>query len=267
VCGPEFLRYGGETTCLELRTKNDAVIILDAGTGIRKLGKQMVKNGELSCDFLFTHAHWDHLMGFPFFHLLYHPDAQVRLQGCPYARQYVENLISRVMAPPNFPVRPSDLRANMVFEPVCPSDLTIDSVTVSSIPLSHPNRGAGYRITEDGRSFVFLTDNELDFAHPGGLSFEEYREFVRDADVLYHDAEYTAEEYAGGKQGWGHASYPRAVQLAAEAGVGRLGLFHHNQDRTDDEVDRIVEHSREILREMGSDTECFAVAVGSEIRV
>lgn len=264
VSGPEFLKYGGDTTCLEIRSKNDALIIVDAGTGIRRLGNLLVAEERSEMDFIFTHAHWDHLMGFPFFKPLFNNAVRVRMQGCPFARQYVEHLISRVMAPPNFPIRPSDIKAEILYEPSCPTAIIIDSITVTPIPINHPNMGSGYRFTEDGKSFVFLTDNELDYHHPGGPAFDEFARFVEGADLLIHDAEFTPEEYEAYTRGWGHSTYTRAVDLALAGKVGSLGLFHLNQDRTDHQQDRIVERAMELLRERGSEMVCCAVARDQE---
>ncbi len=260
VSGPEFLKYGGDTTCLEIRSRNDALIIVDAGTGIRRLGNALLTEARTEMDFVFTHAHWDHLMGFPFFKPLFNKDVHVRMQGCPFARQYVESLISRVMAPPNFPIRPSDIRARIEYEATCPTAFSIDSITVHPVALNHPNRGSGYKFTENGKSFVFLTDNELDFHHPGGPGFDEFVDFVKGSDFLIHDAEFTPEEYEAYTRGWGHSTYTRAVDLALAAGVGSLGLFHLNQDRSDLDVDRIVDRAKALIRERGSDMDCFAVA-------
>jgi phosphoribosyl 1,2-cyclic phosphodiesterase len=264
VSGKEYLAYGGDTTCLEIRTKNDHIIIVDAGTGIRRLGNRLMEEGRFVYDFIFTHAHWDHLMGFPFFKPLYRKGTRIRMQGCPFAGQYVKHLISRVMAPPNFPVQPGDLKAEIEYEPVCSGGFVIDTVMVFPIALSHPNQGSGYKFVEDGKTFVFLTDNELDFIHPGGLSFAGYREVSAGADLLIHDAEFTKREYEEYARGWGHSTFLHALTLASESRVKKLGLFHHNQDRTDGDVDRIVGHAREILREQGSGMECFAVGRDAE---
>lgn len=264
VSGPEFLKYGGDTTCLEIRSKNDAVIIVDAGTGIRRLGNNLVAEDRREMDFIFTHAHWDHLMGFPFFKPLFNRDVKVRMQGCPFAKQYVEHLISRVMAPPNFPIRPTDIKAAISYEPTCPTSIAIDSITVTPIPMNHPNRGSGYRFTEDGKSFVFLTDNELDYHHPGGPSFDEFVSYVEGADLLIHDAEFTPNEYETSTRGWGHSTYTRAVDLALAGKVGGLGLFHLNQDRSDGEQDLLVEKAVALLRERGSAIKCCAVARDQE---
>ena len=161
------------------------------------------------------------------------------------------------MSPPNFPVNYSDIKAEISYAPDCPSLLEIGSVSIMPIRLSHPNQGNGYKFIEDGRSFVFLTDNELDFQHRGGLPFEAYEEFARGADLLIHDGEYTKEEYKSTRQ-WGHSVYATALDLALKSGVKSFGLFHLNQMRTDQEVDNIVDKCREITEEKGSDMECFA---------
>ena len=258
VSGSEFIQYGGDTTCIEIRTKDDKIIIVDAGTGIRRLGKQLIEEERYSYDIIFTHAHWDHLMGFPFFKPLYLGQTEIRLQGSPFAQKYVETMLSKVMSPPNFPVRYTDIRAEIRYETVCPEQFEIGTVSIIPIALSHPNRGRGYKFIEDGKTFVFLTDNELDFIHPGGLSFTDYQEFSSGADLLVHDAEYTKEEYEFTKQ-WGHSIYTTALKLAINAEVKELGLFHLNQDRTDQDVNEMVDRCQEIIRESDSQLQCFAV--------
>jgi len=259
VSGKEYTKYGGDTTCLEIRTKDDRIVIVDAGTGIRRLGNRLMEEQRFEVDLLFTHAHWDHLMGFPFFKPIYHEGTSVRMQGCPFAQRFVETMINRVLSPPNFPVRYEDLKARFHYEPECAQSIEIGALRAIPIPLSHPNQGNGYRFVEDGASLVFLTDNELDFLHPGGRSFDDYRRFCEGADLLIHDAEFTPGEYENTRQ-WGHTVYLRALELAMESGAKRFGLFHINQDRTDDEVDAMVRTCRRIVEEEGSDLDVFAVA-------
>jgi phosphoribosyl 1,2-cyclic phosphodiesterase len=261
VSGMEYVQYGGDTTCIEIRTRDDQIIIVDAGTGIRRLGNQMLEEGRFAYDIIFTHAHWDHLMGFPFFKPLYLKETEIRLQGCPFAQGFVETMISTVMSPPNFPVKHTDVHARVLYEPVCPETFEIGTVTVTPIRLSHPNEGDGYKFTEDGHTFVFITDNELDFRHPQGLSWDAYLAFSEGADLLIHDAEFTPEEYKFTK-GWGHSMYTTALELAIQAGVRDFGLFHLNQDRTDDAMDQIVERCREIVDKRGAKLNCFAVGAG-----
>ena len=261
VSGMEYVKYGGDTTCIEIRTRDDRIIIVDAGTGIRRLGNQLLEEGRFAYDIIFTHAHWDHLMGFPFFKPLYLKETEIRLQGCPFAQSFVETMISRVMSPPNFPVKHTDVQARVLYEPVCPETFEIGTVSVTPIRLSHPNEGDGYKFTEDGHTFVFITDNELDFRHPQGLSWDAYLAFSEGADFLIHDAEFTAEEYRH-TRGWGHSMYATALELAIQAGVRDFGLFHLNQDRTDDAMDQIVDRCREIVDKRGAKLNCFAVGAG-----
>jgi ribonuclease BN (tRNA processing enzyme) len=209
--------------------------------------------------FLITHGHWDHLMGWPFFKPLYLDHVTIRVHRCPFPKKFVENMVSKVMTPPNFPIRPSELRAKIVYEDGNPTRFEVGSLAVEPIPLSHPNMGSGYKFIEDGKTFVFLTDNELGFIHPGGLPMDHYVEFAYGADLLFHDAEYTPEEYES-KVLWGHSAYTEAIDLAVQAGVKKLGLFHLNQERSDDEVDQVVDQCQKIISAEGHSLECFAVA-------
>ncbi|MGE4553824.1 MAG: MBL fold metallo-hydrolase [Desulfovibrionaceae bacterium] len=266
VSGPEFVKYGGDTTCIEIRTKNDEIIIIDAGSGIRRLANSLLDQGRYDYTFLFTHAHWDHILGFPFFKPLYSKKARILIHGCNLHQGNMEMLLSRTMDAPYFPVPYSQVQADIEFTNVCFSSLRIDSLTVRTIPLSHPNMGLGYSFEEDGKRFVFLTDNELGFVHRGGLPFDDYVEFARGADLLFHDAEYIAEEYEYRKT-WGHSSFLDATDLAARAGVRRFGLYHHNQDRPDAGVDAMVEVARRRAAADGVALECFGVTQNFEIEL
>lgn len=262
VSGAAYLRYGGDTPCIEIRTRQGEVVVLDAGSGIRRLGNRLVEEERLEFTMIFTHAHWDHIMGFPFFKPIYRPATRIRFYGCPSTQESVQGIIANIMSPPNFPVPFSDITATIAYQDACQLSFTIGGMKVESIPLSHPNGGLGYRFEEEGRSFVFLTDNELTFRHPGGMAYEDYRDFCRGADLLIHDAEYLPEDYPLTRT-WGHSVYTDTLRLARDAGVARLGLFHHNQDRTDEGIARM-------LADCGPTAgcpplECFAVSQETEI--
>ena len=259
VSGKEYLRYGGDTTSLEIRTKSEDIIAVDAGTGIRRLGNKLAEENVHNIHFLFTHAHWDHLMGFPFFKPIYFERAQLHMHGCPFHTQFVETILSTVMAPPNFPVKYDDVKAQMKYEKACPQEFNIGSVSITPIAISHPNGGSGYKFEEDGKSFVFLTDNELGYIHSGGRSFEDYASFCTDADLLIHDSEYTPDEYLTYIE-WGHSTYTDVLKLAQAAGIKKLGLFHLNQERTDDQMDDMVAACRQYIAEQGLKFECVGVA-------
>jgi phosphoribosyl 1,2-cyclic phosphodiesterase len=264
VSGKEYLRYGGDTTCIEIRSKQDDIIIIDAGSGIRRLGQRLMAERNRKLTMVLTHAHWDHVMGFPFFKPLFYKSTKMEVYGCPHAQMTTREILANIMAPPHFPVHVDDIRAQISFHEFCTGPFSVNSVAIEPIALSHPNRGVGYRVTEDGKSFVFLTDNELTYRHEGGCDYEDYIEFSRNADFLFHDAEYTEEDYKKTRT-WGHSVYKDALRLAIEAGVRRFGLFHHNQDRSDGEVDRMVRDCRRIIKKQEASLECFAIYQDMEI--
>ena len=258
VSGADYLRHGGDTTCLEIRTADDRIIIIDCGSGIRRLGKLLLAEQRTAFSILFTHAQSDHIGSFPFFRPIYSSRTSIDFYGCPFTQDSIRAFVSRTMEPPFFPISIDDVRGTFTFHDICGEEFAIGSLAVQPITLNHPNGGLGYRFTEGGKSFVFLTDNELGSPHPGGLPFEDYRDFAAGADLLVHDAEYTEAEYVR-TRGWGHSHYRQALELALAAGVGRFGLFHHNQDRTDDELDEMVTDCRRIIAGRGSSMECFAL--------
>lgn len=264
VSGKEYLKYGGSTTCIEIRTRDDEIIIIDAGSGIRKLGNQLLAENRRQYSLIFTHAHWDHILGFPFFKPIYHQSTRIDMFGCPFAQESVKQIISPTMAHPNFPVIFKDIKADFTYHGACTNPFTIKSLTITPILLNHPNQGIGYKFTEGRKSFVFLTDNELTFKHPGGLDYKDYLDFAMETDLLIHDAEFTAEEYKKTKT-WGHSVYNDALKLALEAKVKQFGLFHHNQERTDEALDKILENCRHIVHNSSSTLECFAVNEGMEM--
>ena len=278
VCGREYLTYGGSTTCMEVQTGDDQVIILDAGTGIRKLGHTLLREKRRDLNIIFTHAHWDHLLGFPFFGPLYVAGTRITAFGCPFAQNSIRAFLSPTMAAPNFPVDLTAVKATIEYRGACAGEFQIGSVTVTPILLSHPNQGIGYRFSAGGRDFVFLTDNELGFRHPGGMLPDDYAKFASGADLLVHDAEYRDDEYAAVK-GWGHSTFQDALKLAAAAGVKSLGMCHHNQERTDGGVDEMLASCRALAAgsatgsgvatraAVGAEFDIFSAAEGMEVEV
>ena len=264
VSGFDYLKYGGDTTCIEIESDSGDHIIVDAGTGLRNLGNSIVSEGPRKIHMLLTHAHWDHLSGFPFFKPIYDEKCVIEVWGPQATQDSVRNIVGKTMEPPYFPIDLNDIHANIDFFDMEGNHLTIGSVDITAIPLNHTNQGAGYKFEEDGKSFIFLTDNELFHQHPGGPTRDEFVKFCKGSDILFHDAEYTPDEYKKTK-GWGHTVYTQAIDLALEAGVKTLGLFHHNQDRTDKEVDEIERQCKRILRDKKESMRVFAVAAGTEI--
>jgi len=268
TAGREIVRYGGYTTCVEVRLEDGTLVIIDSGSGIHKLGNILLKEPSIKEIFLLlTHSHWDHLTGFPFFKPAYLDRYLIRVRGGPDAKTSLHKYLAHQMDPPYFPVEFKLLRAGFDFDTEDGGGISVGKLRVTPIPLSHPNGGYGYSFTEGGRKFVFLTDNELGFPHPGGLRDEDYLESARGADLLFHDAQYSDEEYETRTRGWGHSSYTAAAELAIKAGVPRFGTFHHDPDHSDAEIDSSIRHCRSIARKHGSRTVCFAVGEGMELTV
>ena len=272
VSGKEYQKYGGDTTCIEIRSKKDAVIIIDAGSGIRKLGASLLREGVTKIDMLFTHAHLDHLVGLPFFAPIFSKRVSVTLRGNKLNKQSFRDTIADFLVQPYFPVQlgDKDIHAKLTFKDIETTPFTIGGIKITPVHLSHPrNGGLGYRFEEDGACFVFLTDNELGYIHDHGLSFAEYVGFCKDADLLIHDAEYTQEDYQfiykTSEHPWGHSLFSDAVRLGIEARVKRLGLFHLNNRRTDNEVDKMVAEANLLIKKSKAAIKCFAIGNTFEI--
>ena len=264
--GAAAVRYGGNSTCVEIRASRGELIIVDAGSGLRNLGRVLPRGKEaIPIRFFFTHSHWDHLVGFPFFEPAYSENSFITFCSGPHAQDSIRKYLSHQMQAPYFPVDFNVLKARFDFR--CerphmePGNCRLDGMEISPVALNHPNGGYGYKFIEGGKSFVFLTDNELRFRHAGGLSRGEYVEFCRGADLLFHDAQYTEEEYKQ-TRGWGHSTFADAADLAMEAGVKTLGFVHHDPNRTDDDLEKLDTLCRERIRLAGSTVECLAVAEG-----
>lgn len=265
--GPNTIKYGGNTTCLEVRLKDGTLIILDAGSGIKRLGQRLLKRPILTEIYLLlTHAHWDHLVGFPFFQPAYHSGYTIRVRGGPKAKRSLQRFLAQQMEAPFFPVPFSIMQAGFDFNVGRPPQHIFGAAEIVTIPLNHPNGGYGFKITEASKSFVFLPDNELDFAHEGGLTEADYIDFCQGASLLLHDAQYTDEEYET-KKGWGHTRLASAVALSLKAKVDRFGLFHHDPDHTDADVDRMVATAQTQISHANRPIKCFGVAEGMEISV
>ncbi|MEW6615893.1 MAG: MBL fold metallo-hydrolase [Thermodesulfobacteriota bacterium] len=268
--GQKTLRYGGESTCLELTSDTGQKIVIDAGSGIRKLGHELLKDKTVSSiNLLLTHSHWDHLTGFPFFSPAYLPGFSIVICGCSMAQQSILKYLAHLMEPPYFPVAFEVLNARFDVGCICTRELCDhilphdSSIMCHSLPLNHPNGGYGFKFVDKDKTFVFLTDNEIRYHHETGLSRKAYLDFCGNVGLLFHDAQYTEAEYDRTRS-WGHSTFKDAVDLAMEAEVKRLGLFHHDPDRSDEEIDHQVDWCREYILKSGSSLECFACAEGME---
>ncbi|MEP1931184.1 MAG: MBL fold metallo-hydrolase [Roseibium sp.] len=233
--GPDTLRYGGETTCFEIRA-GDALVLVDCGSGARNLGMELCRAGARSFDLLFTHTHLDHICGLPFFKPAYDPNFDVTAWAGHFQDETnLVEIVSRIMSPPIFPVAAKTLKA-VEFKTFTAGDQIPreDELVIKTIRLNHPGGACGYRFDYHGSSICIITDHEhgdpdIDAALP---------EFVRGADIMIYDAMFTDEEYEC-YQGWGHSTWQKAVQLARNAQVKTPVLFHHDPRRSDDELDEI----------------------------
>jgi len=258
--GSSKQKYGGHTTCVEIRLSSGDLVVIDAGTGIRDLSDVVLEDPSISTiTFLLTHTHWDHIFGFPFFDPCYSKRYAINVYGCPFADGTLEGMISHIWAHPYFPVPFTGLEARFNFQTAsCFPHIEIGSAVIESIALNHPNGGFGYRITENGRTFVFLTDNELSFPHSADFRRATYKAFAEGADLLVHDAQFDEREYER-TRGWGHSTFDDAVMLGLDASAARLGLFHHDYAHTDEQLDRYVERCRALIAERGRALDCFGI--------
>jgi ribonuclease BN (tRNA processing enzyme) len=270
------VQYGGNTTCLEVRTDDDSLLIFDAGTGIRDLGRSHVRQADgepIRGDLFFSHAHWDHIQGLPFFTPAFQQGNQFTLWGSPSLFESLEVVLRQQMSPVVFPVAFDDLRARMEVRPLERHRHQGSCYDVRTIDVRHPGGALGFRVTssdDPARSFVFIPDHELDPSFDAQVgreaSREKLTEFARGAKVLIHDAMYTGTEYMA-HRGWGHSSYRDAVEFAIGAEVETLVLFHHEPGRSDDALEEQIALCREMVRERGASLELTAAAEGGEIRV
>jgi len=229
VSGGEFARTGGNTTCVEVEHEGER-LILDGGTGLPALGRSL--GAPAKATLLFTHVHWDHIQGVPFFGPAFHPDSQLTFGGAPGLRE----ALSQQMRAPQFPVPLEAFQADMRFLDLRPGHpVEIGPFRVIPMEMEHPQGVLVYRIEAGGRSLVFATDVE----HGESLD-RRMLELAEGADLLVHDAQYTHGEYSGlvgpSRRGWGHSTWEQAVELGRAAGASRLALFHHDPARTDQQV-------------------------------
>jgi phosphoribosyl 1,2-cyclic phosphodiesterase len=241
--GPDTLRYGGNTSCVEVRGDGGDLLVLDAGTGIRPLGES-IDPGIERVDILLTHLHMDHIQGLGFFDPLFWPDLEVHLWGPSSTTLGLHTRLSRYLSPPLFPVRLGDLPCRLtVHEVVALRHFSIGDLDVEARLVCHPGPTVGYRIKGDGAVLTYLPDHEpalgLD-ALPDDLDWIPGIELAYEADLLIHDAQYSPVEYPR-YVGWGHSSIPHALAFAKAAKVGHLVAFHHDPSHSDKQLDRLFE--------------------------
>ena len=252
--GPKTVRYGGNTTCIEIRTDNNELIILDAGTGIFPLSQALLAELPVTANVLITHSHWDHIQGLPMFIPNFIPGNTLRLHGGfdPVSGKGIEQVMAVQLQYSFFPVREVEMKARIEYVTLTPNEpVQVGSATVTPCLLNHPVIDFGYRIECNGKSVFFTGDHEppYNIYEPGEEGFDEYQVFVeeksqaiRDAirgvDVFIADSSYTDAEYTS-KKGWGHGTYGSSIAMAKAAGAKMLLCTHHEPTRSDDALEQV----------------------------
>ena len=264
--GASTLRYGGNTSCVEIRVSDDTLIILDAGTGLRELGKSLLTSskGPIEGHILISHTHWDHIQGFPFFVPAFMPGNHFTLYGSRNLDKSLEAALAGQMEHAYFPVRLDQLASGIHFKEFGEDKMKIGPATVSHYHTNHPSVCLAYRVDCDGRSVVYATDNEpvdeeLNDQHERG-----FIKFAENADLLIHDAMYSYEEYQK-KHGWGHSYFEYAIKIAQAANIKRLALFHHDPEHDDDAIRAYEEFCQKYVLMNESLLDVFSAAEGTEI--
>jgi len=283
VPSPGTLRYGGNTTCVEVRADGE-VIVLDAGSGIRPLGISLAKEfgaEPITLSLLITHAHWDHIQGLPFFKPAYDPKNEIRILGFDGAGADFSEILAEPMKAPFFPIAMRELSGKIDIRRLREMKFFIGKVQVHAIFVNHPGVCAGYRLFTSAGTVAFLPDHEpygfLHSAKGNHMTPEETRktateersklvEFLHGSDLLILDTQYTDDEYQR-HIGWGHGSIATAVALALDAAVRKLLLFHHDPNHDDAMIDSMVENARRLVQESGKDLKVEAAREGEEVIV
>jgi len=283
VPGKSTVRYGGNTSCVEVRADGE-IIILDAGSGIRLLGLALDKEfgpRSMKLTLLISHTHWDHIQGLPFFSPAYNQQNLIRVLGYEGARAGLAKILASQMETPFFPVSLRQLPSHLAIEELKEMEFKVGPVEVRSKFANHPGICVGYRLATSSGSIAYFPDNEpyeelkLQLASRDGITEEEAREFanaergkmvdfLQGCDLAIMDTQYTEEEYEK-HVGWGHSSVDSVVSLALDANVGKLVLFHHDPNHDDQMIDKMVEHARAFVAKSGKSLEVDAAREGAEI--
>ncbi len=276
--GASTTRFGGNTPCVELRTGSDHLVILDAGTGIRELGRSLMERSlagggaVVKGDIFLTHAHWDHIQGIPFFAPIFRKGNHFTIWGSKSLQTSIDQVVRDQMSPVVFPVSFEELQARIDFQELSEGQREGRGYVVQAMEVRHPGGALGYRFTDEKvpeRALVYVSDNELSDRATYGSPADwraRFVKFVQGASVLVHDTMYRRDEYDA-FVGWGHSTAEDVVVLALEADVGRLVLFHHRPERTDDEVDRCLDDCRRMVAALGGRLQIEAAAEGLCITV
>lgn len=279
--GVSTVRYGGNTPCVSLHLPEGRLLVFDAGTGIRELGKTLAASTE-EIFILLSHAHWDHIQGFPFFAPIYQSNQEISMfptffggtTVCGMCQKLKAEGATAMMCPlldqmdgAHFPVRSEQVpsRTKCVTKEEM-NFLRSRGVNITKIAANHPGGSFGYKVENDGRSIIYLTDNELEPPYPKATDFDGFVKFCWKADALIHDAQYLEPDMPF-KHGWGHSLIGQVCDLALKAEVRHLILYHHDPDRTDEELDRIQEDTQRRLAEQNPRIPCTVAFEGLSLAI
>jgi phosphoribosyl 1,2-cyclic phosphodiesterase len=271
-------RYGGNTSCVEIRS-DDTLFICDGGTGLRELGADLMTRGNkaITGHFFYSHTHWDHIQGFPFFTPAYIPQNTFHVYGTAEGDRRTYELLSGQMRSDYFPVDFGELRSNIVASHLDGGTRVIDGVAVTVFEQHHPGRSWAYSFVKDGYKVVYATDNEIDLTLPDPARVradpaapraipEAFRRFCQGADLLISDAQYFDEEYEK-KVGWGHPRATTVIDLALQSEVKQVALFHHDPMHGDTDVDRKIAVCKERAARTNPQLQVFGAREGLSLRI
>ncbi len=244
--GAETARYGGNTSCVEVRGDAGTILVVDAGSGIRRLGRAVPRDIH-RLDILLTHLHMDHIQGLGFFAPLYWDDVEVHIWGPASVTLGLRERLQRYLSPPLFPVRLRDLDCRLTLHEVTRDEVEIGEFHVRASFICHPGPTVGYRIADSRAAVAYMSDHEPALAWgngPGSPEWTSGYDVAEGVDLLIHDAQYTADEYAE-RIGWGHSAIDDTVTFALHTGARRLVPYHHDPSHDDEQLDRMTAHARE----------------------
>lgn len=246
VSGPQYTTFGGNTSCLEI-SRAGQTIIIDAGTGIRSLGDNLMRSSKRELHLFFGHTHWDHIIGFPFFMPLYSPEFTIHVYAEENKERNIKEAFSKILRPHYFPVRLEELQADLQYHPLS-SSITIGDINIHTLPCEHPGGALAFRIDTSGRRIGYVTDHEflkgyrgnpaeLNLEDPLVQPYHQLIDFLRQCDLLMHEAQYTPREYRS-KVGWGHSSMSNATTLMRLCNIQNWQVIHHDPAANDEDLRR-----------------------------
>jgi phosphoribosyl 1,2-cyclic phosphodiesterase len=263
LSGENTLRYGGNTSCLGVTIGDDIHFIFDAGTGLRKYSKHLLRTvgGKFNGYIFISHPHWDHLNCLPFFAPIYIPGNKIALMGPAQGERSFRDLIDGQMDGTYFPITVDAFQADVSYSDIGEGRHIFEGVSISAFHLKHPGYCLGYRVDHEEKSLAYITDNELGDAEVDDGFKANLADFIQGVDFLIHDTTYFDEEYKS-KVSWGHSSVAQVVNLAHQAKVKKLFLFHHDPEHEDDQLDLMLLEAKRIMVSLEADYECFIAAEG-----